>query len=120
MGFLSDLIAKIKTFITDLRKHFGLLLIITLIWLMLLIGIVFLKVYIGPLEPDPGFVNFLQNLGFSSSAISLLTGFVQVTIAAIYVLLWLYLWHRLVRMYFWRTAKKYLIINENNQKEVNK
>lgn len=107
MGIISDIVNKVKILLKDLRRHLGILIIIFLIWILLLIGFFFLKVYVGPLQPDTNFVLFLTGLCIPMSIINLLTGMVQVFIAAIYVLMWLYLWHRLIRMYFWRTIMKY-------------
>ena len=119
MGIISDIINNIKAFLKDLRRHLGILIIIFLIWILLLIGFFFLKVYLGPLQPDANFVLFLTGLGIPMSIIDLLTGMVQIFIAAIYILMWLYLWHRLIRMYFWRTAMKYNppLNNESNESE---
>lgn len=75
---------------------------------MLLFGILFLKVYVGPLTPISSIYNYLD-----PSLVNLLTGMVQVLLAAGYFAIWLYLWYRLIRMYFWRTIKKYYPQNES-------
>ncbi|NVM55393.1 MAG: hypothetical protein HWN66_16925 [Candidatus Helarchaeota archaeon] len=116
MGIIDDIINKIKVLVSDLKKNFELLVIISVMWLLALIGILFLKVYVGPLKPLPSFEAFLISLGFSQTFVDLLNGMVQVFIAAIYGLLWLYLGHRIVRLYFWRTIKKNTPPAENKNK----
>ena len=44
MKIITDIFTKLKLLLADLRGHLGLLLIISLIWVLLLIGILFLKV----------------------------------------------------------------------------
>lgn len=82
----------------------SLYLIILILWILLIGGIIFLKVFIGPLVPDTNFEFFLIGLGISPAFI---TGIVKVLIGAVYILIWLYFWHRSIRMYFWRTIMKY-------------
>lgn len=114
MGIATDILNKVKIFLSDLRKNLGLLFIIGIIWILLILGILFLKIYVGNLTPIPEFAN-----NFSPYFVSFVTGVVKVGIAGIYVLIWLYIWHRMVRMYFWRTAKKYLSVEDNNNNEAN-
>ena len=113
MGIVSDLKEKLKLLLSDLRRNLGLLIIITIIWVMLLFGIVFLKVYVGPLAPISTIYSYLD-----ANLVNLLTAGVQVLLAASYVGIWLYLWYRLVRMYFWRTVKKYYPPSENESEEL--
>ncbi|MFX1293967.1 MAG: hypothetical protein ACFFD2_03770 [Promethearchaeota archaeon] len=108
MGIISEIKDKLKTFISDLRNNLGLLVIITLFWIMLIFGILFLKVYVGPLAPHPGIYTYLDPI-----LVDLLTSMVQVLISGSYVLIWLYLLYRLIRMYFWRNIKKYYPENES-------
>ena len=112
MSLFSSIKEKLKTFLTDLRRNLGLLVIISIIWLMLLFGILFFKIYVGPLQPIPSIYNY-----FDSTLVNLITGAVQVLLAGSYVLIWLYLWYRMIRMYFWRTVKKYYPSSENPLEE---
>ena len=112
MGLISEIKKKIKLFFSDLRRDFGLLIIICIIWIMLLFGIIFLKVYVGPLEPLESFADL-----FDPAFVNLLTATIQVFLAALYVLVWLYLWYRLIRMYFWRTIKKYYPSSEETSED---
>ncbi len=108
MGIIKEIINKIRVFISDLKRNFGLLVIIITIWIVFLVGILFLYVYIGEtFAPRDSFINFMVRHGFNSNfVIGLFTQVVQGFIGAMYVLFWLLLWQRLVRMYFWRTIKK--------------
>ncbi|MDD1776865.1 MAG: hypothetical protein LUQ65_01770 [Candidatus Helarchaeota archaeon] len=102
MKIITDIFTKLKLLLADLRRNLGLLLIIGVIWVLLLIGILFLKVYIGPMSADDDLINY-----FPQAFIEFVTSVVKVAIAGVYVLIWLYLWNRSVRTYFWRTIKKY-------------
>ena len=102
MKIITDIFTKLKLLLADLRRNLGLLLIISIIWVLLLIGILFLKVYIGPMQAIPTLINY-----FPAAFIDFVTSIVKVIIAGIYVLIWLYLWNRSVRTYFWRAIKKY-------------
>ncbi len=112
MSLFSGIKEKLKIFLTDLRRNLGLLVIISIIWLMLLFGILFFKIYVGPLEPIPSIYNY-----FDSTFVNLMTGTVQVLLAGSYVLIWLYLWYKLIQMYFWRTIKKHYPSSENPPEE---
>jgi hypothetical protein len=102
MKIITNIFTKLKLLLADLRNNLGLLLIIGAIWVLLLIGILFLKVYIGPMDA----ISTLDNY-FSPTLIDFVTSIVKVIIAGVYVLIWLYLWNRSVRTYFWRAIKKY-------------
>jgi hypothetical protein len=102
MKIIADIFTKLKLLLADLRRNLGLLLIIGAIWILLLIGILFLKVYIGPMSADDDLINY-----FPQALIDFVTSLVKVAIAGFYVLIWLYLWNRSVRTYFWRAIKKY-------------
>lgn len=115
MGIISGIKEKLKIFLSDIRKNLGLLIIITIIWVMLIFGIVFLKVYVGPLQPISTLSNYLDPV-----LVNLLTQVVQALLGGSYVLIWLYLWYRMVRMYFWRTMKKYYNLLENLTEEQTK
>ncbi|NVM29860.1 MAG: hypothetical protein HWN65_13530 [Candidatus Helarchaeota archaeon] len=119
MGIITGIINKIKEILSDLRRNFGLIAIIGLIWIMFLIGILFLYVYIGGenFQPKGTFVTFMTGLGFSSTFIAFLTESIQGFIAAMYIVILLFFWLRMVRMYFWRTVKKSMP-PINNEKEV--
>lgn len=102
MKIITDILNKLKLLLGDLRRNFGLLLIIGVIWVLLLMGILFLKIYIGPMTADPDLYNY-----FPAAFIDFMTSIVKVGIAGVYVLIWLYVWNRSVRTYFWRSIKKY-------------
>ena len=102
MKIITDIFTKLKLLLADFRRNLGLLLIISIIWVLLLIGILFLKVYIGPMHA----IDTLDDY-FPAAFIDFVTSIVKVAIAGIYVLIWLYLWNRSVRTYFWRAIKKY-------------
>ena len=102
MGIISKIKNSVIQLISDLRKNFGLLVIISFIWIMLLFGILFLKIYVVPLQP----IDTLFDI-FPAFLVNLLTSAVEVLLATAYVLIWLYLWYRLIRMYFWRTIKRH-------------
>jgi hypothetical protein len=104
MKIITDIFTKLKLLLADLRRNLGLLLIISVIWVLLLIGILFLKVYIGPLHAIDTLYDYFPT---AAAFIDFVTSIVQVIIAGIYVLIWLYLWNRAMRTYFWRTIKKY-------------
>lgn len=110
MKIIADLKNSLKLLLADLRRNLGLLLIIGAIWIILLIGILFLKIYIGPMQAIPSLSKY-----FSQTFISFVTSVVKVVIAGVYALMWLYLWNRMVRTYFWRAIQKYYgLPNENN------
>jgi len=102
MKVITDIFTKLKLLLADFRRNLGLLLIIGIIWGFLLIGILFLKVYIGPMQAIPTLYNY-----FPAALIDFVTSIVKVIIAGVYILIWLYLWNRSVRTYFWRAIKKY-------------
>ena len=102
MDIIGEIKSKLKLLISDLRRHLGLIFIISIIWVLLLIGILFLAIYVGPLQPLPEITLYLDPY-----FVALITGAVKVAMAGMYVLVWLYIWHRMVRMYFWRTIDKY-------------
>jgi hypothetical protein len=104
MNIIGAIKNKLKILLSDLRRHLGLIFIITFIWILLLIGIVFLAIYVGPLEAGSIIYTYIHEVWF----IDLMTGVVQVGMAGTYVLVWLYIWQRMVRMYFWRTIEKYM------------
>lgn len=110
MKIITDIVTKLKLLLTDLRNNLGLLLIISVIWVLLLIGILFLKIYIGPMVA----ISTLDKY-FSHAFIDFVTSIVKVIIAGVYVLIWLYLWNRSVRTYFWRTVKKYYGLSDENK-----
>ncbi|MHA1313181.1 MAG: hypothetical protein ACTSRB_04695 [Candidatus Helarchaeota archaeon] len=79
--------------------------IMTIIWLAALAIIGFLFLYVAPLQNPPGQAGFVWDL---------ITDFVKMFIPVTLVIVWLYFWHVLIRMFFWRTLKNN---NEENQKE---
>jgi hypothetical protein len=102
MKIIADIKNGLKLLLGDLRRNLGLLLIIGIIWIVLLIGILFLKIYIGPMEAISSLSHY-----FSQSFIDFMTSVVKVAIAGVYAIMWLYLWNRMVRTYFWRDIQKY-------------
>ncbi|MHA1132435.1 MAG: hypothetical protein ACTSQQ_16730, partial [Candidatus Helarchaeota archaeon] len=115
MGIIAKIIEKLKQFFSDLKRNRELLVIITIIWLMLLFGILFLKIYVGPLQPISSLPGILEQLwpGHGQLLSNLFTSIIQVMLAVSYVGIWLYLWYRMIRMYFWRTIKKFYPTPEN-------
>ena len=112
MKIIADFKNKLKLLWADLRRNLGLLLIIGIIWIIFLIGILFLKIYIGPMEAIPSLSYY-----FSQAFIDFVTSIVKVAIAGIYVLMWLYLWNRMVRTYFWRAIQRHYEMPDENKNE---
>jgi len=112
MKIIAEIKNSLKLLLADLHRNLGLLLIIGIIWIILLIGILFLKIYIGPMEAIPSLAHY-----FSKAFIDFVTSVVKVGIAGIYVLIWLYLWNRMVRTYFWRDIQKFYQQPEEKEDE---
>ena len=70
--------------------------IMILIWLLALIIVSFIYLYIPPLQ---------NPVGTSGPLWDLITDSIKVIIPVILVIAWLYIWHILIRMFFWRTLK---------------
>ncbi|HDD43644.1 MAG TPA: hypothetical protein ENG63_02110 [Candidatus Desulfofervidus auxilii] len=76
------------------RHIFSILGIITLVWATMLLGLVFIWKFIVPISyPSESYI------------MQFLIGFFKVGASGTLALIWLYLWNKLVQIYFWKTLK---------------
>jgi len=76
-------------------KHiFNILGIMTIVWITMLLGLIFIWKFIVP-------VSYPSESYFVQFAI----GVFKVGVSSVLALIWLFLWNKLVKTYFWRTLK---------------
>lgn len=68
--------------------------IITLVWTTMLLGLIFIWSFIVPISYPSG-----------SYIMQFLVGVFKVGASGALALIWLYLWNKLVQIYFWKTLK---------------
>jgi len=76
------------------RHIFNILGIITLVWATMLLGLVFIWKFIVPISYPS-----------ESYTMQFLIGIFKVGASGTLALIWLYLWNKLVQIYFWKTLK---------------
>ncbi|MHA1788935.1 MAG: hypothetical protein ACTSXT_06865 [Candidatus Helarchaeota archaeon] len=93
-----NLINKIKD---ELSENFYLLIMITGIWITLICLFLFIKIYVTNLTPNVTIVTPIAEKFWD-----LITAAVQFLLALVYIVGGLYIWYKIIKIYFWRRMKK--------------
>ena len=102
---------NIKKIVDRILENIYLLIIIIGIWLTLIGLFIFIKIYIVPLAPISP---------LSGNLWDLITSGVQFFLTVVYCLGGLYVWYRIIKMYFWRKMEKSGQIKEETAKIIDK
>ncbi|MHA1231974.1 MAG: hypothetical protein ACTSRP_14460 [Candidatus Helarchaeota archaeon] len=101
MKNIENIKEKMKNLKDIIMDNFILCLMIIGIWLTLMGLFVFVKIYVANLSP-----NVIIITPFQQKIWDLITGGVQFILTLVYIFGGLYVWYRVIRLYFWRRMKK--------------